>query len=426
MTRYPSILSIFLSLLVCLAGQVWGVDKQKGETAPTAVIIHNAEQFNRHLDNMALRLQERTLCVFKNEQLINAHNISERSVWYDYGNAYKAAIYPQQIAEFSFQYKDNTRLLAAHLHPELLTQLSSREQQALREARKRVQQLIHPGMSESQKFRALHDDTINRGRYTREPMGDVCDLLLEGQGTCEAYSRTLWLLCRMSGLRCHIVYGKAGEPHAWNLVCIDNHWYHTDATWNDPVTEGEPHRQTLSHRYYLLNDSQMSKDHSWSRNHLPAAIAKNAAFFRKQHLYFTEDPILWAALCAAIQQGHGSMEVYLENFVSDASLQQRLQEAAYKNPTLRAITSWQSPAPHTEGVVRFSFENAGPPRPADMRNLDFSRGVMVETRRLINSIDTAALQQQWQHISDTALSWWQQLLVWLEELWLWLKSVLAA
>ena len=426
MFRYSAILRLCLSLLICMAGAAWGEGKKTEETPPSAVIIHNAEQFNRHLDNLALNLQERTLCVFKHEELIHSRNIAERSVWYDYGNAYKAAIYPRQIAEFTFQYKDNTRLLAAHVNPKLISRLSPRENHALQEAQKRVKHLIHPGMTEAQKFRALHDDMVNRGRYTREQMGSVCDLLLEGRGTCEAYSRTLWLLCRMSGLSCHIVYGSAGEPHAWNLVCIDNCWYHTDATWNDPVTQGEPHRQTLSHRYFMLNDAQMGKDHDWARGHLPAAMAKNAEFFRKNKLYFTEDAPLWAALCAAINQGHGCIEVYLERFESDASLQQRLQEAAYRFPALQAITGWQSPAPYKQGMVRFTFENADSPRPADMKNLDFSRGVMIETHRLINSIDTAELQQQWQQISDTACSWWEQLLSWLKELWHWLRAVFAA
>jgi hypothetical protein len=61
-----------------------------------------------------------------------------------------------------------------------------------------------------------------------------------------------------------------------------------------------------------------------------------------------------------------------------------------------------------------------------MTNLDFSRGVMIETHRFINSIDTAQLQQQWQQISDTASSWWEQLQAWLQKLWLWLKALLAA
>ena len=41
----------------------------------------------------------------------------------------------------------------------------------------------------------------------------------------------------------------------------------------------------------------------------------------------------------------------------------------------------------------------------------------VVLHRLIDSIDTESLHEQWLQISDTAVSWWQQLLQWLAELW---------
>lgn len=418
MPRFLVIILVCMALLLCSSGQASPSQKKPGQ-AP-AVIINNPEQFNRHLDDIACTMQERTLCVFRHQELINARNITERSVWYDYGNAYQAAIYPQQIAEFTFKYKDNARMLAAHCNPELTQQLSPREVKALHIAQQWVKQLVKPHMTQAEQFRALHDAIVRHGRYTREQKGNVTDLLLDRQGTCEAYSRTLWLLCRMCGLRCHIVYGHAGEPHAWNLVCINNRWYHTDATWNDPVTKGRPDINTLSHRYFMLNDKQMAKDHSWHREHLPAATTRSTDFFRKNNLYFTNDTALWTELSTAISQGHGSLEVYMRHFESDESLQARLQEAVYKNPRLLAITSWQGPHQQREGVVRFTFENAGLPRPADMKNLNLSSGVIIETRRLINSIDTEKLQKQWGQISETAESWWQWLLDWLEKIWKWI------
>lgn len=414
MLRIGVHLFCILCLLLYTAEQATGQCKDT-----TAVIIHNAEQFNNYLDGAALRMQEKIICVFQHEELINAGNVKTCSVWYDYANAYKAAVYPKQIAEFTFQYKDNVRLLAAHCTPQLREKLTQREQQALSIAQQLVNSLIRPGMTEAQKLRALHDGIIHRSRYTKEPMGNVCDLLLNKRGTCEAYSRTLWLLCRMSGLKCHIIYGHADEPHAWNLVCIDNQWYHVDATWDDPVTVNNPQEQTLSYRYYMLNDAQMSTDHSWSTQNMPMAATKNEDFFRKNNLYFTDDGTLWAALSKAINQGHGSIEVYMGHFGSDTSLRRRLTEASYKIPTLQAITAWQGPQGQSEGVVRFIFENAGPPLPADMSHLDFSRGVIVETKLLIDNID---LQKTWEEISDTAATWWDKFVEWIKGIWEWILS----
>ena len=44
------------------------------ETAPT-VVIHNPEQFNSHLEELALQMQPRTTCVFRKPALLNARGV---------------------------------------------------------------------------------------------------------------------------------------------------------------------------------------------------------------------------------------------------------------------------------------------------------------------------------------------------------------
>ena len=110
----------------------------------------------------------------------------------------------------------------------------------------------------------------------------------------------------------------------------------------------------------------------------------------------------------------------MEHFGSNESLSKRLTEAAYKIPALQAVTAWQGPAGQSEGVVRFIFENAGTPQPADMSHLDFSSGVIVETRLLIDNIN---LQKTWADISDTAATWWDKFVEWLKGVWAWILSL---
>lgn len=405
------------ALLLCFAPPATAKNKATSAPPQNGVIIHNPEQMNRHLEMLASSLRNKTICIFRNEPLISAQTLAERSIWYDYGNSYRATVYPQGMAEFEFSLKDNARLWAAHQNPQLLPQLTPKEQAALQEAQKRVRTLISANMTDEEKFRALHDDLIRRSRYTREEKSNAADLLLGSTGTCEAYSRTLWLLCRMAGLPCHIVYGNANEPHAWNLVCLDGRWYHTDATWNDPVTLGHPELQTISHQYYLLTDAQIEKDHSWTRQQLPAATSHDRNFFRTRNLCFHNDAELWRALCNAILRGEAHAEVYITHYGSMRDFQQRLQQATIQHPILTDIVAWYGPESAPEGAVYFTFRNAQEPQPATMSNLNLSGGVLLETKRLLNNIDTKQIEQQIQTISQSAGSWWQRLLDFLHSLW---------
>lgn len=406
------ILCLIFQAIISPQAQADPQDQQDG-----AVIIHNPEQFNQYLEKQACNMQGSVLCVFQNKSLISTENMAQRTFWYDYSNCYRATVFPQDIAQFDFELKDNARMLAAHLNPELRKQLTAREQQALQEAQQRINSLIRPEMSEREKFSALHDDLINKADYTQEHKGNATDILLDNRGTCEAYSRTLWLLCRMAGLNCHIVYGTAIEPHAWNMVCIDKQWYHTDATWDDPVTANQPERRVLSHSYFLLSDEEIKADHSWEHQCLPAATVRNEEYFKQTRSYYEADDALWRALCRAIRQKQAEMEVYMKRYGSDANFTQRLYHATEQYPELTGITGWHGPEKKSEGVVRFTFEHSGLPQQADMQNLDLSRGVIIESHRLLQQLDTEEWERRIRGISDSATSRWKMLLAYLCSVW---------
>ena len=406
------LLCLFFQVAICSQAQA-APQEQQGD----AVIIQNPEQFNQYLDKQACAMQGSVLCVFKNKALISTETMAQRTFWYDYSNCYRATVFPQDIAQFDFELKDNARILAAHLHPELSKQLTERERKALQEAQQRINSLIKPEMNEREKFTALHDDLIRKADYTQEQKGNATDILLDNRGTCEAYSRTLWLLCRMAGIDCHIVYGTAIERHAWNIVCLDNQWYHSDVTWDDPVTVNQPERRVLSHSYFLLSDEEIKADHAWEHQCLPAATVRNEEYFKQIRCYFDTDEALWRALSRAIRQKRAELEVYLKQYGSDTDFTQRLYEATEQYPELTGITGWHGPEKASEGVVRFTFEYSGLPQQADMQNLDLSRGVIIESHRFLQQLDTEEWGRRMRVISDSANSRWKMLLAYLCSVW---------
>lgn len=81
-----------------------------------------------------------------------------------------------------------------------------------------------------------------------------------GSAVCDGYARTTKLILNEFGIKCDIVYGNVGlDPnaghHAWNLVNVENAWYHMDVCWND----GSYTRQD----YFLIPDSALSGERLW-------------------------------------------------------------------------------------------------------------------------------------------------------------------
>lgn len=83
--------------------------------------------------------------------------------------------------------------------------------------------------------------------------------LVNGEAVCEGYSRAMQLLLAQYNIISTLVTGDSeGVGHMWNLVNIENAWYHLDATWNDGKG---------THSYFNLTDTEIAKDHGIYKIH---------------------------------------------------------------------------------------------------------------------------------------------------------------
>lgn len=108
---------------------------------------------------------------------------------------------------------------------------------------------------------SFHDRIIENADYAYEADGvtpssdrpdhNILGVLLEGEGVCESYTKVFQLLLNYCDVENIYVTGYAGEPHAWNLVLLDNgEWYWYDLTWDD-----QPGWMLgLRHNYFCVND----------------------------------------------------------------------------------------------------------------------------------------------------------------------------
>lgn len=112
--------------------------------------------------------------------------------------------------------------------------------------------------------KALHDYLVLNLQYdtTYQVLSHSPEGVMKNQtAVCDGYARTMRLLLLLAGIDCKIINGMAGdEAHAWNLVKMEDGWYHVDVTWDDPVPDVEGKVRYL---YFLKNDADMARTHTW-------------------------------------------------------------------------------------------------------------------------------------------------------------------
>ena len=133
-----------------------------------------------------------------------------------------------------------------------------------------LKDIIKVSMNDYQKEKAIHDYIVTHVAYdTTLKMYSAYDALKSGLTVCSGYAQLAYKMLNEAGIETKIVVGTGhGENHAWNLVKLDNVWYHLDCTWDDPVPDL---KGRILYNYYNLNDKKMAEDHNWEKLDYPMA-----------------------------------------------------------------------------------------------------------------------------------------------------------
>ena len=119
---------------------------------------------------------------------------------------------------------------------------------------------IPSGYTVYEKEKFIHDYIIENCNYANRQAQDPkvftsYGCLIQGRAVCEGYSKATQLLMCAAGIECRTIQGSRGnETHMWNLVRIDNNWYHLDTTWDSK-------EQISRYNYFNVSDDIIKKDH---------------------------------------------------------------------------------------------------------------------------------------------------------------------
>lgn len=112
-------------------------------------------------------------------------------------------------------------------------------------------------------IRIIHDYIINTTKYDSDRSDlQIVDYksniaygpLIEGYGLCGGYTDAMALFLDYFNIP---NYKVISENHVWNVVNLNNKWYHLDLTWDDPVAPSG--KNVLEHTFFLITTQKLDE-----------------------------------------------------------------------------------------------------------------------------------------------------------------------
>ena len=120
---------------------------------------------------------------------------------------------------------------------------------------------IKSDMNDKDKIKAIHDYVIKTTKYdnlktdenvSKYSSDTAYGPLFEGYAICNGYSDLMSIFLYEMDIESIKI---ASENHIWNLVKLDNSWYHLDLTWDDPVMENG--KEIIDYSYFLITTNEL-------------------------------------------------------------------------------------------------------------------------------------------------------------------------
>jgi len=130
---------------------------------------------------------------------------------------------------------------------------------------------IEDDMTDFEKEVAIHDALIKQvDYYEYEDINNIPDIkhtaygaLIENEAVCDGYSKAFKLLLKKVGIDSIIISGNVdGVPHAWNIVKLDDEYYHVDVTTDK--MENKTSKYAI-HKYFNITDKEILNSHVFDK-----------------------------------------------------------------------------------------------------------------------------------------------------------------
>lgn len=178
--------------------------------------------------------------------------------------------------------------------------LSNSEARIAKRANQILNTVIKEDMTDIEKIRAVHDYIIlntayDYENYLKDTLPDssfeIEGVLFLHTAVCQGYAETINLFLNALGIENQLIYGSGWEengkkwiPHVWNLICLEENWYHLDATWDDPLMDGKDIPGYVDYEYFFVTDDSIKDTHRWNASDYPAAAGGQYTDYATQQI----------------------------------------------------------------------------------------------------------------------------------------------
>lgn len=155
----------------------------------------------------------------------------------------------------------------------------AQEDYANQRIKETLSQIIKPDMTIHEKIKTVHDWIVLNSEYdTSLTYRTHYDILYRGTAVCSGYALLFHRMVSELKIPTRLIVGNAGEEHIWNMVYVDNQWFHVDTTFNDPVPDKQGR---LRHDFYMLTDEQIGKTHTIYTENKPVSTVSYELLLNK-------------------------------------------------------------------------------------------------------------------------------------------------
>lgn len=171
---------------------------------------------------------------------------------------------------------DDTAVVEAYKNSDS-SKLNEKDRYVLDTASNVIKDIIQDKMTDYEKEKTVYDWLFHYATYDESSLAAISDdndnytpygVLKSKKTICVGNATTFKLFMDMMGIDCKIIHSTANGEHAWNMVKIDDEWYHVDLTMD---TEGSGNPQ---YNYFNVPDAVISTNgSSYDTKDYPAATS---------------------------------------------------------------------------------------------------------------------------------------------------------